>query len=459
MNTAVEVAVTGQYGGGVQVAVDDFLLNHRVQRAGHTVTGSTGEGHNAKAQLFQFRQQARFFQVQLGHFGARRERRLHPGLTDQAQFVGFFRQQPRRYHVARVGRVGTGGNGGNDHRTIGHQALSFLRLGCVQIDGNAFGFQISGRQTGVRVGRASHVAANAGQVEAQHALVLRGCQRIRPQASLFGVLFHQGDLLRLTAGQFQVIDGLFVDVEHGRRRAVFRCHVGDGGTVTDGQAGRTLTEELDIGTHHALFAQEFGQCQHDVGGSNARLTLAGQLDTHDIRKTHHGRMAEHHGFRFQTAHTHGNNAQRIDVRGVRIGTDAGIREGHAVLHLNHRRHFLQVDLVHDAVTGRNHVDVIERGFGPVNKVETVFVAAFFDVTVFLERVRIETAAFNGQRVVDDQLGLYHRVYFRRVTAFGRDGVTQAGQIHQRGLAENVVAHHTGRIPGKIQVTFALDQLG
>ncbi len=73
VNTAIEVAVTGQYRRGIQITIDDFLLNHRVQRTGHTVTGSTGESHNTKAQFFQFRQQAGVFQVQLGHFGARRE--------------------------------------------------------------------------------------------------------------------------------------------------------------------------------------------------------------------------------------------------------------------------------------------------------------------------------------------------------------------------------------------------
>src|SRR5690606_15909322 len=224
-----------------------------------------------------------------------------PGLTDQAQFVGFFRQQASRHYVARVGGVGTGGNGGNDHRAIRHQAFGFLRFGGVQITGDAFGGQILGGHAGVRVGRAGHVAANTGQVKTQYAFVFRGLQGIGPQAGLFGVLFYQFNLLRLTASQFQVVDGLFIDVEHGGGGAIFGCHVGDGGTVADGQAARAFTEEFDIGTHDPLFTQEFGQRQYDVGGGNARLALTGQLDTNDVGQTHHGRMAQHHGFRFQTA--------------------------------------------------------------------------------------------------------------------------------------------------------------
>ncbi len=49
VDAAVEVAVARQHGGGVEVAVDDFLLNLGVQRAGHAVARGTGEGHHAEA--------------------------------------------------------------------------------------------------------------------------------------------------------------------------------------------------------------------------------------------------------------------------------------------------------------------------------------------------------------------------------------------------------------------------
>jgi hypothetical protein len=46
----------------------------------------------------------------------------------------------------------------------------------------------------------------------------------------------------------------------------------------------------------------------------------------------------------------------------------------------------------------------------------------------------------------------------RVAALVGDGVAQAGQVHQRGLAEDVVAHHAGREPREVEVALALDQL-
>ena len=74
VDTPVEVAVARQNGGGVQVTVDDFLLDHRVQGARHAVAGRTGEGDDAKAQLLQFFLQASLFQVQLHRLGARGQR-------------------------------------------------------------------------------------------------------------------------------------------------------------------------------------------------------------------------------------------------------------------------------------------------------------------------------------------------------------------------------------------------
>ena len=141
-----------------------------------------------------------------------------------------------------------------------------------------------------------------------------------------------------------------------------------------------------------------------------------------------------------------------------VCTDTGIRVGNAIAHLDHRRHFLQVDLVHDAIARRNHVHVIKGGLGPVDEVETVFVAALFHRPVFLEGIIFKARVFHSQGVIDDQLGRYHRVNLGRITALLGDGVAQAGQIHQCGLAQDVVTDNPGRIPGEIQVAFTLDQL-
>jgi hypothetical protein len=45
--------------------------------------------------------------------------------------------------------------------------------------------------------------------------------------------------------------------------------------------------------------------------------------------------------------------------------------------------------VHDAVAGRDDVDVLERGFGPVDEMETILVAAILDRAVLVEGIGLE----------------------------------------------------------------------
>src|SRR5471030_1734320 len=81
-----------------------------------------------------------------------------------------------------------------------------------------------------------------------------------------------------------------------------------------------------------------------------------------------------------------------------------------------------------------------------------------NAAVLLERLWIKATTLDGQGVVDDQLRRHYRVHLRRVATLQGDGVAQAGEVHQRGLAENVMTDHARREPRKIEVTLAFDEL-
>ncbi len=145
-------------------------------------------------------QQAGFFQVQLATVlepGANEV--LTHGLRTRPSALALLRQQAGGDHVARVAGVGAAGDGGNDHRAIGHQALGFFALARSSLAASAMPRcgQVAGGQAAVRVAGAGHVAHHAGQVEAQHALVLGGFQRDRPTGRCLGVLLDQCHLRRL----------------------------------------------------------------------------------------------------------------------------------------------------------------------------------------------------------------------------------------------------------------------
>jgi len=103
-------------------------------------------------------------------------------------------------------------------------------------------------------------------------------------------------------------------------------------------------------------------------------------------------------------------------------------------------------------------DILERLLGPVDEVETVFVAPVFDHAVLVERVRIKTTAFDCQRVVHYQLRRHHRIDQCRVTALQRNRIAQTGQIDQCGLPENVVTYDACREPWEVQIALAFDEL-
>src|SRR5690606_35264521 len=180
------------------------------------------------------------------------------------------------------------------------------------------------------------------------------------------------------------------------------------------------------------------QGQDHVGGGDARLRPAGEAHAGDVGQAHPRGTAEHHVLGLEAADADGDHAQGVHVGGVRVGAHAGVGKGDAVAHVYHRRHLLQVDLVHDPVAVRDHLHVAEGVPGPLDEVEAVGVAAVLDRAVLLERLRVVAAALYRQRVVDDQLHRDDRIDLRRVAALVGDRVAQAGQVHQRGLAKDVV---------------------
>src|SRR6218665_2856656 len=138
-----------------------------------------------------------------------------------------------------------------------------------------------------------------------------GLQGVGPESGFLGIGLDQRNLLIATAGQAQISQRLLVDGKHGGGSTVFRSHIGDRGTVANSQTGYTLAVELEISTHHFLLTQEFGESEHDVGGGDAGLALAGELDADHVRGTHPGGAAEHDVLGFETTNTNTDDTKNI----------------------------------------------------------------------------------------------------------------------------------------------------
>ena len=249
MDAAVEVAVARKHRGGVEIARDDLALDDGVECTRHAVAGGAGKSNHAEPELFEFFRQAGFVEIKGHGLGAWRQRGLDPGLAGEARPIGIAGQQAGCDHIARVAGVGATGDCGNDHRAVGH-----LSCDIVPLAGDAFGRQIGGRDPCMRIGRAGHVAHDAGEVEVQGALVLRGLEAVGPKTSVAGKVFNQLHLRVIATGEGEVVDGLLIDEEHRRGRAIFRCHVRDGGPIAQRQCRSAFTPKLQPGANDFFLA-------------------------------------------------------------------------------------------------------------------------------------------------------------------------------------------------------------
>src|SRR5829696_9026555 len=81
---------------------------------------------------------------------------------------------------------------------------------------------------------------------------------------------------------------------------------------------------------------------------------------------HRDRLAEHRRLSLDPAHTPAEDAEAVDHRRVRVGPHerVGVGDAGAVVHEDHPRQVLEVDLVHDPGRGGDHAQPLEGALAP-----------------------------------------------------------------------------------------------
>ena len=88
---------------------------------------------------------------------------------------------------------------------------------------------------------------------------------IAPEALGFVVLLDGSDEFFIASGQAEVGQSRVIDGEEADGRAVFGCHVGDGGAVGDGHVGQARAEELDELVDDAMLSEDLRDDEDEVG--------------------------------------------------------------------------------------------------------------------------------------------------------------------------------------------------
>jgi len=204
---------------------------------------------------------------------------------------------------------------------------------------------------------------DGGDVELQRIGEVRFLAACAEHPLRLGIGFNESDAVLVASGSFQILQRFLVDREEAAGRAIFRCHVGDGGRVFEAEIVEAGTVEFDEFADNALLAQHFYDTQHQIGCGDALVELPGQLEADDFRDQHGNRLAEHARFRFDTADAPTENGKTVHHGGVAVRTHQGIRigDGFAVFFLrpDGLGQIFKVHLVADARSRRHGAEIVE----------------------------------------------------------------------------------------------------
>ena len=124
----------------------------------------------------------------------------------------------------------------------------------------------------------------------------------------------------------QIIDGLSIDREIAHRGAIFGRHVSDGCAIRDRQGRGSFAVKLDKLANNFLRPEQLCDVQDQIGSRDAFAQLSTHVHAHDFRCQKVDRLAEHTGFRFDSAHAPANHAETVDHGRMRIGPNESVRE-------------------------------------------------------------------------------------------------------------------------------------
>ncbi len=477
-DAAFEVAVARQHGGSHDAVVVDRLGNLFRQRPRIADAGGAAETDQVEADLVEVLLQSGVGKILRNHLAARRERGLHPRLCGQALGGGIAGEQARGDQHARVRGVGAGGDRGDHHVTMAEiEVAAFDRMarlidGLLVVAGHRGGKAFGNRRQRdaafrtLRPGqRGHHIAEIEHQGFGEHRI---GRFRRPEQTLRLGVLVDQCHARRGAAGDLQIVDGFLVDREEAAGGAVFRRHVADGRLVRDREIVEAGTEELDELADHALLAQHLRHGEHEVGGGDAFLQRALQLEADHLRQQHRKRLPQHRGFRLDAADAPAEHGETVDHRGVRIGADQRVRirdferagllaDGHLLLLGPDRlRQVFQIDLMADAGAGRHHGEVVEGALSPLQELVALLVLLVLFGHVLAEG-GVVAEEIDDHRVIDDEVDRDQRVDLLGVATERLHRIAHRGEIHHCGHAGEVLHQHPRRTERDFMLELALLQ--
>ncbi len=261
--------------------------------------------------------------------------------------------------------VAVGGGGVMDRHAVGAGRRRFAkpavgdRVGVKRVEP-----LFQGRQRDPVLGSfgPGYAGSDRGKIQVESDAVVDLARSRDAEHFLGAVIVLEGRHLFVAAScQAEIVDGLFVHRKKTHGGAVLGRHVGDGGTIGDGQRCGAVAVELDEFADHLGFAQHLGDVEGEIGGGDPGRERPGQVDPDDFGGQEINRLAEHAGLGLDAAHTPADDPEAVDHGGVGIGADESIRvvEIRAGSLEHALGEVLEVDLVNDPDPGRDNLEGAE----------------------------------------------------------------------------------------------------
>ena len=487
MDAGLEVPVSRKHRGHIEIMVGNGFFDSWIQGTAVADAGGAPETRQVEPQGLEIGHHSRILEILDHHLGARRKGRLDKGRHFETARHGLFGQQSGAQEHEGVRGVGAGGNGSDDHTAIhefdrravqihnaaviGHRlapagtrglrAGLLVELGdpadlCVAAvlaaqDVGESRLEVTEHDAVLGPGRTRDARLHCREIQLENVGVFRRFLTGVKKPVFAGVGLHEICLLR-PVGQAQIVEGLCVHRKETQGCPELWGHVGDGGPVGHREGLHSGTKELHEFFHNTVFAQHLGDGEDKVGGRDPLLEPAAQVDADHRRDRHIVGLAQHDGLGLDTADTPAHDTDGIDHGSMRIEPHqrVGKYQGPSLLRGDdhHPAEMLQVHLMADARTGRNHLEIVKALLGPLEQGVAFAVALILLGHVAHHRILgAEVVHLDG--MIHNELSGNQGVDVLGIAPQGLHGIPHGGQVHHRGNAGKILHQHSGRMIGNL----------
>lgn len=135
------------------------------------------------------------------------------------------------------------------------------------------------------------------------------------------VLLNGGELFLGSVGLSEVLNSLAISREETDSSTVFRSHVRDSSSVSNGEGSNTRSEEFNESADDTTLSEHLSDGEDEISSSGGLWELTSELESDNFGENHGDWLSEHDGFTFDTTDTPTDDTETIDHGGVRVSSD------------------------------------------------------------------------------------------------------------------------------------------